>query len=334
MTVYGSDDQGDDGADRRELAPTPSSPASPTSSSQSPLLSTVADEVSHRDPGYFQYYAQLQHQQNMLQDYMRTSTYFSAITQAGAPLFLNSVVMDVGAGSGILSYFAAQAGARKVYAVEASKMANKMRVMLDAARGQGAGRHPARNGYLQGRIEIIESKVEDIRQEIDKVDVIISEPIGVLLVHERMLESFIYARDKYLKPTGGVVYPSSGSIHLAPVSDAALWSETMSKVRFWEQSAFYGVDLRPFMELAYNEYFTAPVVGCFNPRSLMADCCLQSRGYTVDFNTVTAEEIKSFRVPIEWDIKYTGIIHAIGGWFDIAFTPPTDATLANPLLSE
>ncbi|KAL4554248.1 hypothetical protein LXL04_039648 [Taraxacum kok-saghyz] len=63
---------------------------------------------------YFHYYGQLLHQQNMLQDYV-------SINQAD---FAGRVVVDVGAGSGILSLFAAQAGAKHVYAVEASEMAN------------------------------------------------------------------------------------------------------------------------------------------------------------------------------------------------------------------
>ena len=55
----------------------------------------------------FHYYGMLQHQQNMLQDYVRTATYYAAIMENQAD-FAGKVVMDVGAGNGILSLFAAQ----------------------------------------------------------------------------------------------------------------------------------------------------------------------------------------------------------------------------------
>jgi len=58
----------------------------------------------------------------MMQDYIRTATYQKAI-HANLYDFTDKVVLDVGAGSGILSFFAIQAGAKKVYAVEASSMA-------------------------------------------------------------------------------------------------------------------------------------------------------------------------------------------------------------------
>ena len=48
------------------------------------------------------------------QDYVRTSTYRDAMLKNPAD-FKDKVVMDVGAGSGLLSFFAAQAGAKKVY---------------------------------------------------------------------------------------------------------------------------------------------------------------------------------------------------------------------------
>ena len=49
----------------------------------------------------------LQHQQNMLQDYVRTATYQQAILENAAD-FRGKLIMDVGAGTGILSLFAAQ----------------------------------------------------------------------------------------------------------------------------------------------------------------------------------------------------------------------------------
>ena len=54
--------------------------------------------------------------QEMLKDVMRTKTYQNVIYQ-NKFLFQNKVVLDVGAGTGILSLFCAKAGAAHVYAV-------------------------------------------------------------------------------------------------------------------------------------------------------------------------------------------------------------------------
>ncbi|KXS19758.1 S-adenosyl-L-methionine-dependent methyltransferase [Gonapodya prolifera JEL478] len=287
-----------------------------------------------RDPAYFGYYAQLTHQQNMLQDTVRTSTYHSAII-ANSALFLNKTVLDVGAGSGILSYFSVQAGAAKVYAVEASDMALKMKKLLD--------RTDVKNTWMRGKVNVIQSKIEEPDLPIPQVDIIVSEPIGVLLVHERMIESFLHARDKYLKP-GGALLPSSGTIFLAPFTDATLWTQTMAKgsleaaptrhvttaspsvhllVRFWESSNFYGVDLSPLVRDARDEVFGMPVVGTFDPRTLVTAAC----SHPIDFYTITVSELKEFVIPIQWTANFTGILHGIASWFDIHFAPSASAAI-------
>lgn len=59
----------------------------------------MSKEEEARDPTYFQYYAQFVHQQNMLQDNVRTSMYYSAILH-NQPALQDKRVMDLGAGSG------------------------------------------------------------------------------------------------------------------------------------------------------------------------------------------------------------------------------------------
>ncbi len=127
------------------------------------------------------------------------------------------------------------------------------------------------------------------------MDTLISEPIGVLLVHERMIESYIVARDRFLKP-GGAMIPSTGTIYVAPFSDAALWQQTMQKVRFWENQDFYGVDLSPLARDAKQEIFGQPVVGGFDPRSLLSP----AHAHHVDFRTVTAAELQEITINFTW----------------------------------
>ncbi len=57
----------------------------------------------------------------MLKDEVRTMTYRNSMYH-NVHLFKNKVVMDIGCGTGILSMFAAKAGARKVIGVECSSI--------------------------------------------------------------------------------------------------------------------------------------------------------------------------------------------------------------------
>jgi type I protein arginine methyltransferase len=157
------------------------------------------------ESSYGQYYASLIHQQNMLQDAIRTSAYHDGIIH-NASDFVDKVVLDVGTGSGILAWFAVKAGARKVYAVEASDVADRALTLMQAT-------------GLSDRIIIVKGKVEHLRLPDDeKVDIIISEPMGFMLIHERMLESYMIARAMFLKP-GGLCFPTSGTLHVAPFTD-------------------------------------------------------------------------------------------------------------------
>ncbi|KAI9312518.1 S-adenosyl-L-methionine-dependent methyltransferase [Dichotomocladium elegans] len=267
--------------------------------------------VEHRDPQYFGYYAMLQHQQNMLQDNVRTSTYRSAILLNGPKCFQNKTVMDVGAGSGILSYFAVQAGAAQVYAVEASAMAKKMKKLIEDENT---------NTFLKGKIQVINAKIEEPNLPIPQVDTIISEPIGVLLFHERMASGlFSNERSREEKRRRMLFLP--GTIYLAPFTDATLWSETMAKARFWEQTSFYGINLTSLYKDAREEMFGMPVVGHFDNRNLIATPTLLD-SYPVDFSTVTLKELQDMTMPFNWVAGYTGLMHGVAGWFDLTFAPP------------
>lgn len=139
----------------------------------------------------------------MLKDKPRQESYHNAIL-SNAELFSGKTVLDVGAGTGILSVFCAQAGAKKVFAVEASKIA---RSALEIVRENG----------LDEVIKVYQCRIEEFQlpDGVEKVDIIVSEWMGFYLLHEGMLDSVIYARDKFLSKDGSM-FPESATILLAP----------------------------------------------------------------------------------------------------------------------
>ncbi|OCF57897.1 histone-arginine methyltransferase CARM1 [Kwoniella mangroviensis CBS 10435] len=273
---------------------------------------------------YFNFYSSLQNQANMIGDISRTGTYRKAILGNGEVAFKDKIVLDVGAGSGILSYMSAQAGAKEVIALEASSMAEKTEIV-----SANAGKN---NAHLKDRIRIVRGMVEDakVQEQVlqnGKVDTIISEPIGVMLLHERMVESFILARDLFLKPDGQLL-PSAGQIFFCPFSDEGLYNETDQKAQFFNTTLFVqGTDFKELYPAAREEVFAQPVVGMFPPSSLVSTACTPK---SFDFYTCTKEDLLEFTIPVDFVVHRTALIHGLASWFDLDFYPRQLPTSEDP----
>ena len=135
-------------------------------------------------------------------------------------------MLDVGCGTGVLSLFAARAGARKVYAVDGS-----------AEIAEVARDNVERNGFA-GAVEVIQGRMEGVSLP-EKVDVIVSEWMGYCLLYESMLQSVLHARDRFLKP-GGAVLPDIATMWVAGIAPEALG------LNFWRD--VHGLDMSAVAE--------------------------------------------------------------------------------------
>ncbi len=118
------------------------------------------------------------------------------------------MVADIGAGTGVLSIMAANAGAAKVFAIEFAKIVKECKKQV-SQRGLGKV------------IKIMEIEAENAPLDKESVDIIVSEWMGYFLIFERMLPSVLAARDRCLKP-GGIMIPQRARLHLAAYTAGSL----------------------------------------------------------------------------------------------------------------
>lgn len=293
---------------------------------------------------YFCSYAQLYHQKQMLADHNRMAAYHAAI-MGNPDVFKDKVVMDVGTGSGILAVWAAQAGARRVYAVEYTDMANHARTVMEA------------NGVadivtvIQGAVEDIELPYvadnlvteDELGSENQVVDIIISEWMGYFLLRESMLDSLIRAREKFMKPKSGLMFPSHTTMYFAPVVDEderkvslqeyngsmGDWSEFVESTK-----SVYGVDMGVLGQNYDREqkeyYLLSSRWAELQPDALLADPVIVKK---LDMCTCTLEDSKGifaddtqseFEFDIASDDVTSGPISGFAGWFTASFKSRTD----------
>jgi len=240
---------------------------------------------------YFGSYSHFNIHEEMIKDHVRTESYQAAI-ESNPGIFRGKTVLDIGCGTGILSMFAARAGAKKVIGVDNADIAYYARDIVK------------KNGF-EDVITILKGKMEEVTLPVEKVDIIISEWMGYFLLYESMLDCVLWARDKYLVP-GGKILPDRCTMHVAAIEDREYKKEKMS---FWND--VYGFDMSCLTPCVKVE----PLVDTINPRVIVSNT---HKFFDFDINTVSKEDL-DFSAAYELTMNRKDRIHGIVCWFDIEF---------------
>jgi len=133
-------------------------------------------------------------------DHHRVNPYKLAIAETIKP---EEVVLEIGAGTGILSRFAVEAGAKRVYAVETSREMLRYAERINVTAG------------MDQRIVLIHGNSFQTELQ-EKSDVLVAEIIGGIGNDEGISTIIEDARERLLKP-GGKLIPREIEVYLCPI---------------------------------------------------------------------------------------------------------------------
>ena len=249
-------------------------------------------DIYHEKDYYFNSYSSFYIHEEMLKDKIRTESYQKAILN-NKEIFKDKIVLDIGSGTGVLSFFAAQAGAKHVYGIEFADIAD---FSIDIIK----------KNNMQEKITIIKSKVEDAKLPVDKVDIIISEWMGYFLLYESMLDCVLFARDKWLKKDG-YMFPDRAQMFLAGVEDK---NYKRKKINSWKN--IFGFDMSCIKEAAIAE----PLIDNCTDEYIISSSC---KIFDIDLYKVKIEELdflSGYEIEFNEDDCFNGLV----SWFNVIFS--------------
>jgi protein arginine N-methyltransferase 1 len=223
----------------------------------------------------------------MIADKGRMDPYIEALRDAVQP---DSIVLDIGTGTGVFALLACQFGARHVYAIEPN----------DAIQ---VGRELAAANSLSEKITFI----QDLSTKItlpEKANIIISDMRGMLPLHSQHLPSIIDARQRHLA-SGGSLIPSQDIMRVALVEAPDLYQRYVAP---WNGNVL-GIDMQATLSWLKNTSWTDRVRKEEKER-IVGDAKTWA---TLDYQTLESSNVAG---EVDWELDQGATVHGVRIWFD------------------
>lgn len=220
----------------------------------------------------------------MIGDRVRTDAFADALRQV---VKADSVVLDIGTGTGVLALLACKFGARRVYAIEPDDAIQVARQIAVA------------NGYTE-RIEFI----QDLSTQValpEQADVIVADLGGILPWFRHHIPAIVDARKRFLAP-GGVLIPKRDTVWAAATEAPNLYRRLVGP---WDENQ-YGLDMQAARRIVTNTWSKGRVT---REQLLVEPQCCAMLDYAIVEN-------RNVRAELSWPVVRAGTGHGLVIWFD------------------
>lgn len=234
----------------------------------------------------------------MLADTSRNDAFDAALKASITP---DSIVLDIGTGSGLLSMMAARAGAKEVIACEMVPDLAQIATQIVA------------DNKLSETVSIYNEKstaLEVGKQLPEKADILVSEILDIGLIGEGVLTTFRHAIKNLIKPNATII-PQAAKVYAVLIE-----CEELAKVNPVKQIS--GFDLSSFESIRGSEEYQGVKLNQLNHRQLSE--VFEATHFDFRQPPITYSLLEPNVTPLEVAITQPGTLHGIAFWFDLHLT--------------
>ncbi|NOT71131.1 MAG: methyltransferase [Hyphomicrobium sp.] len=233
----------------------------------------------------------IEYHRTLIADQVRNDAFYAALKSAIIPG--QTVVADIGAGTGLLGLMASKLGAKTVYMFETAEVAGVASKILKANRVKNCHLIPCHSTEFNDRLQ---------------ADLIVSETLGNYALEENIIDTLTDARRRFLKPKGQVI-PSEIKQYVAPVITPRIDDE----LRAWQRIG-KGLDLSVAQAMSFNNAYV---------RTLAATELLESGRSAVSWDTIdlTKDTRNARKGEARWQSEKPQTIYGFAVWWVARLSP-------------